>query len=239
VKKNGIKLLVSPRSKIEALECIKAGVDIIDIKNPVEGSLGANFPWIIKEILEITPKEIPVSATIGDLPDLPGTASLAALGVATCGVSYIKAGIKGSNTLDAAINIMKQIVKAVKDYDKNIKVVAAAYADYERFNTINPLLITEVAYKAGCDIGMIDTGIKDGRGLFEFLNFDELKQLIHDGHDKNIQVALAGSLKEKDFSVLKQLTPDIIGIRGAACEENDRLNGMIKSEKIQILKNLL
>lgn len=234
-----IKLLVSPRSKVEAEECIKAEVDIIDIKNPVEGSLGANFPWIIKEILEIVPKNIPVSATIGDLPDLPGTASLAALGVATCGVSYIKAGIKGPKNIEDAINLMKKISKAVKSYNKNIKVVAAAYADYKRFGTINPLLITEVAQKAECDVAMIDTGIKDGKGLFNFLNTDDLKKLINDGHEKNLEVALAGSLKEKDIVVLKDLAPDIIGVRGAACEGYDRLNGSIKSSRIKVLKELL
>ena len=233
---NGIKLLISPRSRLEALECIKAEVDIIDIKNPIEGSLGANFPWIIREIIEVTPKDIPISAAIGDLPDLSGTASLAALGVASCGVSYIKAGLKGVKTLDSAIHLMKQITRAVKEYNSNIKVVAAAYADFERFGTIDPMLITEIAQKAGSDIAMIDTGIKDGKCLFDFLNSQQLEKLIQDGHNRNLEVALAGSLKESDFSILKKLAPDIIGIRGAACEKNDRLNGSIKAEKIESIK---
>ena len=86
---------------------------------------------------------------------------------------------------------------------------------------------------------MIDTGIKDGKGLFNFLNTDDLKKLINDGHEKNLEVALAGSLKEKDIVVLKDLAPDIIGVRGAACEGYDRLNGSIKSSRIKVLKELL
>ncbi|MHA1230634.1 MAG: (5-formylfuran-3-yl)methyl phosphate synthase [Candidatus Helarchaeota archaeon] len=234
-----MKLLVSPRSKEEALECLKGGADIIDIKNPEEGSLGANFPWIIKSILDIVNNKVPVSATIGDLPNLPGTASLAALGVATCGVSYIKAGIKGPKDLNSAINLMKNINQAVKNYDKSIKVVAAAYADYKRFHTVNPRLITEIAYKAECDIAMIDTGIKDGTGLLKFLKIEELKKLVQDAHDKNLEIALAGSLREEDFPVFKDIKPDIIGIRGAACENNDRLRGSIKSDRIIKLKKLL
>ena len=43
-------LLISPINHEEALESIKGGADIVDVKNPKEGSLGANFPWVIKEI---------------------------------------------------------------------------------------------------------------------------------------------------------------------------------------------
>lgn len=39
-----MKLLVSPINKEEAIAAYKGGADIIDVKNPKEGSLGANFP---------------------------------------------------------------------------------------------------------------------------------------------------------------------------------------------------
>ena len=47
---NNTKLLVSPKTIEEAKIVINANVDFIDCKNPEEGSLGANFPWIIKEM---------------------------------------------------------------------------------------------------------------------------------------------------------------------------------------------
>ena len=34
----------------EALRCKEGGADIIDVKNPREGSLGANFPRVIRSI---------------------------------------------------------------------------------------------------------------------------------------------------------------------------------------------
>jgi uncharacterized protein (UPF0264 family) len=39
-------LLISPINTQEAREAINGGADIIDVKNPKEGSLGANFPWV-------------------------------------------------------------------------------------------------------------------------------------------------------------------------------------------------
>lgn len=69
-------LLISPINTQEAREAIDGGADIIDVKNPKEGSLGANFPWVIRSIREITPKDMKVSATLGDVPYKPGTVAL-------------------------------------------------------------------------------------------------------------------------------------------------------------------
>ena len=49
-----MQLLVSPSSISEARH--SAAADIIDVKKPSEGSLGANFPWVIREIKEFVQK---------------------------------------------------------------------------------------------------------------------------------------------------------------------------------------
>ena len=83
-------LLISPINHEEALESIKGGADIVDVKNPKEGSLGANFPWVIRDIREITPEDKLVSATLGDVPYKPGTVSLAAMGAHVSGADYME-----------------------------------------------------------------------------------------------------------------------------------------------------
>lgn len=45
-----MKVLISPQNLPEALVCLTAGVEIVDVKTPEEGSLGANFPWVISEM---------------------------------------------------------------------------------------------------------------------------------------------------------------------------------------------
>lgn len=132
--RNKIKLLISPKTVEEAKIVVGANVDFIDCKNPEEGSLGANFPWIIKEMKKLIPKNSSqlLSATIGDFPNLPGSASLAALGAAVSGADIIKVGLKGPKTINDGINLMKAVVKAAKNYKKDIKVVTAGYADFTR-----------------------------------------------------------------------------------------------------------
>jgi uncharacterized protein (UPF0264 family) len=49
-----MKLLVSPVNVEEARICKLGGADIIDVKNPKEGSLGANFPWKIKAVKQVS-----------------------------------------------------------------------------------------------------------------------------------------------------------------------------------------
>ena len=237
-----IKLLISPRNLKEAEITINSGVDYIDCKNPDEGSLGANFPWIIKQMKKMIndrEKQL-LSATIGDFPNLPGSASLAALGAAISGADIIKVGLKGPMNESQGIYLMKNVVKAVKEYDDSIKVVAAGYADYTRMNSsLSYLSIPKVAAESGSDIAMLDTFIKDGKELFDFLSIDNLVEFVKQSKQQGLGVALAGNLKLESLPKIKQISPDIIGVRSVVCEGYDRTNGTIQDYLIQRLQDEL
>ena len=234
-----MRVLISPKNESEAREAVNGGADIIDVKNPREGSLGANFPWVIQSIRALVPSSIPVSATVGDFPHLPGSASLAALGAAYCGAEYVKVGLRGSHTAADAIFLMERVTKAVKDYDPRKKVVVAAYADHGRAHTLDPLLLPAVAESAQCDVVMVDTLVKDGTSLFDFMDTAACTAFIEEGHARNLEVALAGSVKLQHISVLKELGADIVGIRGAACSSGDRVAGTIQAANVRRLMALV
>ncbi len=228
-----MKLLVSPVSVEEAKIAKLGGADIIDVKNPSEGSLGANFPWVIKAVKKAV-GNVPVSATIGDFNYKPGTASLAALGAASAGAEYIKVGLYDIHTKEEAMDMLVNIVRSVKGYDKNKKVVAAGYSDYMRINSISPLELPLIGKEAGVDVVMVDTGIKDGRSTFEFLTEEELKEFVSSARKLGLQTALAGTIKFEDMPLLKEISPDIIGVRGCVCG-GDR-DSTIKKELVARLK---
>ena len=234
-----MKLLISPINEKEAVEAIAGGAHIIDVKNPKEGALGANFPWVIKRIRQITPKDTEVSCTLGEVPNLPGSMSLAALGAATTGVDYIKAGLYGLKTPVEAVYLMRNVVKAAKDFNPSIKVVVSGYADAGRIGTVDPLLIPEIAHKAHADIAMIDTAIKDGKSLFTFLTMPQLGRFVDTAHSYGLKAALAGSLKKEDLPVVYNLGADVAGLRGAACTLSDRVNGRITKEKVRELVEIV
>ena len=234
-----MKLLISPKNETEALEAIAGGADIIDVKNPKEGPLGANFPWVIKRIRQITPANIEVSCTLGEAPNLPGSMALAALGAATTGVNYIKVGLYGLKTPEEAVHLMRNITKAAKEYNPLIKVVASGYADAARISTVDPLLVPKIAHEAQADIAMLDTAIKDGKSLFNFLTETQLQQFVGTAHNYGLRAALAGSLQKEDLPAVCALGVDVVGLRGAACTLNDRVNGQITREKVQELAEIV
>ncbi len=228
-----MKLLVSPINIEEARIAILGGADIVDVKNPKEGSLGANFPWMIDAVKKIA-GFIPVSATIGDLDYRPGTASLAALGAAVAGAEYIKVGLYDIQTGEQAIHMLINIVRSVKDFDKNKKVVASCYSDFTRINSISPLELPKIGAISGVDVVMIDTGIKDGRSTFEFMTNEELLQFVSSAKRYGLKTAIAGTIKFEDIPALCRISSDIIGVRGCVCG-GDR-NSTIKMELVKKMK---
>lgn len=227
-----MQLLVSPRNVPEALECLKsAAVDIIDIKNPDEGSLGANYPWVIEEIRKCTGTHR-LSAAIGDIKTFqPGTVSLAARAVAMLGISYIKIGLLLPDS-DQALQMLRKVVRAVKDHDSSIAVVAAGYADHAEVGGLDVLELPRLGSIAGCDLVMIDTALKNGATLFDRMNESELGDWCNLARKRGLSTALAGSLKIEHLDKLFRIQPDIIGIRSAACDSHDRQNGMLRANHI-------
>lgn len=226
-----MKLLVSVVDVEEAQEALRGGADIVDVKNPEEGSLGAAFPWIVRDITGVV-KNAELSATIGDLHFKPGQASQAAYGMSLLGVDYIKAGI-AFRGVDRAIELGRAIVKAVQG---RARVVLACYADYEEAGTLSPLELPRVAAEAGAHGVMIDTLSKSGKNLFDFMSRSEIEEFIRAGKELGLVVALAGSLKKEHIPVLRELGAEIAGFRGSACSQGDRVKGRISAERVAELK---
>ena len=170
-----MKVLISPTSLEEAEAVLAGGADIIDIKNPAEGSLGASFPWVIRRVAErVKGQPITLSATLGDLPHKPGTAALAALGAIQAGARYIKAGLYGTRDYGEALEVMSAVARTCREADPTLLPVAAGYADYRRFGGLDPLTIVRVARDSGAALVMLDTAVKDGTSLFDALSEAEI-----------------------------------------------------------------
>jgi (5-formylfuran-3-yl)methyl phosphate synthase len=216
-----MRLLVSVVDAAEARVAVEAGADIVDVKNPAEGSLGAPGPGVIARVREVVPAERPVSAAIGDLPNLPGTAALAALGAARSGAAYLKVGLWGTSVTDEAVAVLRAVRDAV---DGGAVVIAAAYADAERVpeRPLPPGDVVEAARRAGVGGCLLDTAIKDGHGLFEWLTPEALETLVDGAHAAGLEMALSGALRAEDLSLVRSTGADIAGVRAAACRDGRR-----------------
>lgn len=233
-----MKLLVSVVSEEEVEAAVQGGADIIDVKNPQEGPLGANFPHVIQHIRKSTPDDLPVSASIGDAPNLPGMMALAALGAAVCGIQYVKVGLLGTQTPRDATLLLQQVCRAVRQYSPRTQIVAAAYADAKQINALPPLLLPAVAKEAGADGCLLDTARKGNGTLLTNLSDAQLQDFVAQCRTARMLCALAGSLTEKEIQSVCKLGVDIIGIRTAACR-GDRISGRVDRGKVRHLKRII
>jgi uncharacterized protein (UPF0264 family) len=132
---------------------------------------------------------------------------------------------------DRALELIRAVVKAVKTDFPQKYVVIAAYSDYERLGTISPFALSPLAAKGGADLVMVDTGKKDGKSTFAFMNERELAGFIKANASLGMRTALAGALKFEDLPSLKRINPDVIGVRGMVCG-GDR-NATIREELVE------
>jgi (5-formylfuran-3-yl)methyl phosphate synthase len=233
-----MELLISVVGEHEVWPAVAGHADIVDVKNPREGSLGANFPHVIRAVRDATPAQIPVSAAIGDVPNLPGMAALAAAGAAGCGVQYVKVGLLGPRDHDEAFAVLSAVCRAAKEQDQAVRVMATAYADARTTGSLPPLELPSVAAEAGADGCMIDTAGKTGGTLLTAMRAEELERFVARCREAGLLCALAGSLRAADVPLLRELAPDIVGFRGAACGDGRR-DGSVDRDAVLRLKELI
>ena len=164
---------------------------------------------------------MPLSAAIGDLPCLPGTAALAALGAARSGAAYAKIGLWGSSTTEEAVAVLRAAQDAVEG---DAAIVAVTYADGARVPSrpLPPRQLVAAARRAGVAGCLLDTAVKDGRGLLSWLAPEELAELVAEAHDAGLEMALAGELRAEDLPAVRATGADIAGVRSAACRDGRR-----------------
>ncbi|NJD67442.1 MAG: hypothetical protein FIA90_02005 [candidate division NC10 bacterium] len=232
-----MKLMISVRDEHEAAAALAGGADIIDVKNPAEGSLGAARPETITAIVRAVRGATPVSAAIGDVPNLPGTVALAGLGAATCGVRYVKVGLLGARTGAEAACLLGAVSGALRMMNSTVGLVACAYAAAARVGSLDPFELPDAAvpFVEGC---LIDTAIKDGRSLFQCLSEDAIARFVQACHDRGLFCGLAGSLQLADLPRALALGADIVGVRGAACAGGER-RGALSAEQVKLLRSVL
>lgn len=213
-----MRLLVSVVSAEEARRALAGGADIVDVKDPGEGPLGAPAPRVLSEVVRAVGGAVPVSAALGDLPDLPHTAALAARGATLSGVSFVKVGLRGMRSFDRAVAVMRAVLDAVED---QVAVIAVAYADADALDppALAPRWLPALVERAGIAGALVDTFVKDGRGLYGWLSEAELNELIVRTRVLGATFALAGQLRPGE---LCRLDADVVGVRSAVCHNGDR-----------------
>lgn len=219
-------MLASVTSVEEALMALDVGVDMIDLKNPAAGALGALSHSIVGEIVKAVDERAAVSATIGDLPMQASLLVEATTAMLDTGVDIVKIGFFGQS-------LHAECLDALKHLATHNKLIAVIFAEQKLNLNLLPLIA-----KAGFYGVMIDTSIKNSGHLLSHLNIDQLAGFVGSASRLGLETGLAGSIQATHINTLAAIKPSYLGFRGALCYESQRTSSLDIAKMISV-KNML
>lgn len=204
-------ILASVNSLDEALLVLNTSVDIIDLKQPEHGALGALPIHTVKNIVQTINHRKLVSATIGDLPMQAEVVFKAVSTMAETGVDYIKIGFFPGGKKQ------ETITKLAKINARGHQLIAVLFADKQADFSLIKSLKT-----AGFSGVMLDTMDKSNGSLSQIMTLSNIKNFVLTCKKYHLVCGLAGSLNIQDIPELLQLEVDYLGFRGALCKGQNR-----------------
>jgi len=231
-----MELLVSVRSGAEVPVALAGGADILDAKEPAHGSLGAVSPRVLNDILGQVSGEQALSLALGDFADPEAVlAAFAARPLAARPAPlYMKFGFAGVSTPDRLEAMIATAVDGANRHPASPLIVAVAYADYARAATATPDTISRIAAECGAGGVLLDTWVKDGQNLLSWINLTALRLWVGRARDAGLLTALAGGLQLDDIDLVRGTNPDVVGVRGAACDGGR--GGSVNARRIEALR---
>lgn len=215
-------MLASVRDLDEARIVFDAGVDLIDLKQPADGALGALPPAVIRDVVAFVDGRALTSATAGNIEPDAHAVQTAMADIAATGVDYVKAGLfpavwqQGGRDYAAVRACLGGLAPLA-----GARRIAVMFADLAP-----PLELVDAVADAGFDGVMVDTALKTGHSLPDAVGSDWLAAFVERARARGLLCGLAGSLRVGHIAPLARLAPDYLGFRGALCAERARAQAL-------------
>lgn len=207
-------LLASVATLAEMDLAIAGGADIVDLKDPARGALGA---WTDDALAAAVARWRPLgpaapllSATIGDQPLEAAPLAAAAARVAALGVPLVKIGF--ALPPEGAAAALAPCLAALTPLAQRTRLIAVLFADLKPDLSVMPAFA-----EAGFHGVMLDTARKSSGSLRAHLAEPALAAFVARARAARLLSGLAGSLTLDDVAPLAKLRPDYLGFRGALC----------------------
>ena len=221
------QMLASVTSPAEAEIVLSAGVEIVDLKNPAEGALGALSYPLVDDVVRLVGERAVVSATIGDLPMEAALILSKTKEMLATGVDVVKIGFFGKVGHEACVQALSELTRG------EAKLIAVLLVDL----TFDLSLLNKLA-AAGFYGVMLDTAQKDGRNLLNYCTMAQLAEFVSKAQSLGLRSGLAGSLSKEHVSPLLSIKPSYLGFRGALCDQSKR-TATLDSGRVQELAEML
>lgn len=205
-------LLVSVRSAEEARAALAGGATVIDVKEPSRGPLGRADVATWRAVREALPGGVALSVALGELAE--ATTEDQVGGKDFEGLCYRKLGLAG-----AGPHWGERWSTLRRAWGPGPAWIAVAYADWRKAAAPPPEVVLDAARDASCAGVLVDTWDKGQPSPLD----GSWVPWVDRARRLGLQVALAGGLDELAIRRVAFLRPDLIAVRGAACERGNRL----------------
>jgi len=223
-----MSLLVSVQDVDEAEIAISAKVDWLDVKDPQRGALGCPNLEVALSIERLAHEKSPqlrVSVALGESCDsnLEGLVRYAQSFRSTTSFKLafsdprMMASTRSGETHGWCV-LFRELVKFIPDG----RLIPVFYADWREAGAPDWDGILQLAVDTSCKRILIDTFLKNGRGLTDHLPWEQLRSLATIARKNSISLAIAGSIRKSEIPALRTIGADVIGVRGAACKGGNR-----------------
>lgn len=219
------RMLASVAGPEEAAVALAGGADLIDLKNPGDGALGAVPPSVVRATAAAIAGRRPVSAVAGNLPFTPEAVPPAVRAMAEAGAAWVKVGLFPAGETAATL-------RALRELSGRVRLVAVLFADQEPDLAVLPALAA-----AGFAGAMLDTAEKGAGRLLTVQDMPALARFVALCREHHLFCGLAGRLEAPDVPRLLLLHPDILGFRSALCAEGR--GGPIDAAQVRLIRELI
>jgi uncharacterized protein (UPF0264 family) len=258
-------LLASVRSLDEARIVLAAGVDVIDLKEPSAGALGAVSPEVARDVMDLVASPFGTPAA----PAPQGEATIQRRPHPEEGTSrsegpVSKGEVASRPLVSATIGDLpftpENVVPAVKAMAATgVDIVKVGLFDGDAHRTLDALRpvagggvrLVAVMFAdrapdfallaslrdAGFIGAMLDTADKKSGGLRDHLDGAALARFVGEARRRDLLCGLAGSLRLEDIAPLAALEPDYLGFRGALCRAGR--DGALDSSRLDAVRQAL
>lgn len=225
------ELLISVKDKDEAVLVGQSdAIDILDVKDPDKGSLGRPDAAILRSILDHSTAKQRISVAIGEAKQIDF--SIAGY-LNSCDryrkLSFVKFGLA---TLADNPDWRERIKELVNEVPNYATPVLCGYVDFINAHSPEPIHVLQLVADLGLRNFLLDTYQKSGESFFDYFESSNFAECSRLARQLNIKLGIAGSIRISFLNRVRQLAPDIVAVRGAACRSQARSNE-ITSDSLQ------